>query len=204
MKRAQELPWLATKGKGLNTLVIRLVLFSILAGSLGLTFWSINRLLSLQAQSKALNLTFSRLSLEADRMQARWTPATVELLLGRYSQLSPQLFTGQDALMAWLKDFRQQLGPLALEAKTEFGQTALSPTPDKKVTTIPATVTIQVKPAAGLEPRSSPFQRVLRLTQYLGAGVERADLVELEVSGASNSVNRAVATLNFWVGEPGP
>ena len=94
--------------------------------------------------------------------------------------------------------------PLALDANAEFGKAAVSQTPDKKVTTIPATVSIQVKPVEGLESYSSPYQRVLRLTQYLGAGVKRADLVELDVSGSSNSVNRAVAVLNFWAGEPGP
>lgn len=204
MKRAQQLPRLASKGERLNALLIRLVLFSILAGALGLTSWSINRLLRLQAQSKALNTTFSRLSAEVSQMQARWNPATIEPLLGHYRQLSPQLFAGQDALIAWLRELRQQSVPLALEASAEFGQAALPQTPDKKVTTIPATVTIQVKPVASLESGPSPYQRVLRLTQFLGGGVKRVDLVALEVSGSSNSVKRAVATLNFWVGEPGP
>ena len=203
MKRAQTLPWLVSQGKRLNALLIRLVLFSILAGSLVLTSWSINRLLRLQARSNALDTAFSHLSLEVEQMQARWTPASIEQLLGRYSQLSPQLFAGQDALMAWLKEFRQQLGPLALEASAEFGQVALSQTPDKKITTIRATVSIKVKPVGSLESHSSPYQRVLRLTQYLGAGLKRADLVELEVSGSSNSVSRAVAVLNLWVGEAG-
>jgi len=204
MKPAQELPRLVPKGKRLNAFLIRLALFSFLAGSLGLTSWSINRLLRLQGQNKALNTTFSRLSIEVEQMQARWTSATIEQLLGRYSELAPQLFAGQDALMAWLKEFRQQLVPLALEANAEFGRAAVSQTPDMKVTTIPATVSIQVKPVEGLESYSSSYQRVLRLTQYLGASVKRADLVELDVSGSSNSVNRAVAVLNFWAGEPDP
>jgi hypothetical protein len=204
MKPAQAMPKSAPKRRRWPTLVVRLLVLLLVAGSLGLTSWSVNRLLQIQRQAKALSATFGRLTIEIEQMQSRWTPAEAERVLSRYGQVAAQLFGGQEGLATWIKDLKRQVVPLALDAQAEFGRAALQPASDQKVALIPATVSVQVKPAEGLDAADSPYQRLIRLTQYLAAGPKRADLVELEVFGSSNSVSRAVATLNLWAGEPGP
>lgn len=194
------------KGKAatrhLNVLALRLAMLALLFGTLTLAWWRTNCLLPLQRQARATHANLSRLNQEIEQMEAKWSPEEVETLQSQYQQLPDRLFTGQDSLAIWLRELRETLVPLALEANADFSKIPTDPWPDKKVTTIPATVSFEVKPAEGIESYGSPYQRVLRLIQYLGNQPKRADLVELQVFGHTNSVNRAVAILNLWAGDP--
>ncbi|HOK76604.1 MAG TPA: hypothetical protein PLW35_02660, partial [Verrucomicrobiota bacterium] len=71
----------------------------------------------------------------------------------------------------------------------------------KNIATIPATVTVQLKPGEPTAPPRSPYHRLMSLMSHLIQHPRRADIVGIEVNSASNSINHAVANINLWAGE---
>jgi hypothetical protein len=192
---------LSTRGTRRRALAFRAVVLLVLAAGLSLVYWSINRLIPLQRQTRTVTSNLSRLTADIQLMESRWTSNEVERILTQFERLPDRLLVGSDALDLWLKSLRDQLVPLALESSTEFGTAAVQQAASRFVTTIPATVSVAVRPTPGIESYRSPYQRVLRLTQFLSNQPKRVDLLELDVSGNSNSVSRAVAVLNLWASD---
>lgn len=185
-----------------RALLWRFGMVLLLASAISLVFWTVNRLVRLQNEARDLSMLMSRLDGEIDQMEGRWTPVEVERLLSDFNRLPEQVFAGQESLATWLRDLRQHLVPLALEADAEFGQAAFDALTNSPVAAIPATVSIRFEPSESVESFKSPYQRLLRLTQYLGALSRRVDLVQLSVTGGTNSVAHAVAVLQLWAATP--
>ncbi len=183
--------------------LLRAAFFLSVLGSLALVWWSVKRLTPLQDKSRDLSTQLARLSTEVDQMKMDLTSPDVEQLARKYVQVQGQLFGGQSALETWLQGLRRQTLPLALDVKADFGKAAAQAAGEQKLAVIPATVSVEVRPAAGIEGVQSPYQRVLQLSQRLTAEEKRADLVELNVAGGTNSVSRAVVVLNLWAGQEG-
>jgi hypothetical protein len=182
-------------------LIVRVVLVLLVFGSLTMVWWSIQRLKPRQKAVAELNVTVNKLSGEVDQMETRWSKQEVEQILRKNSQVGDVLFVGQPALESWLANLREQVVPMALDLKADFGQAAADPAASNKVFTVPATVSVDVKPAPGIDAIRTPYERVLRLSQRLAGQAKRADLVEMSVVGGSNSISRAVVVLNLWAGE---
>ena len=166
-----------------RALLWRAVFFISVIGSLALVWWNLQRLTPLQVESSKLNTTVTRLSTEIEEMNSKWTKPEIEQVLRKYGEVQGQLFSGQSALESWLQNLRQAVIPMALDVKAEFGKTGTQSAGDRKLAIIPATVSVEVQPALGIEGVQSPYQRVLRLSQNLTEQEKRADLMELTIVG---------------------
>ena len=196
---------LAPRASSLNytEILLRALFFLCVLGSLALVWWSVRRLAPLQQKSRELSTTVARLSAEVDQMDGKWTKQDVEQIVRKFGQVQGHLFGGQAAGEAWLIKLKEQGIPMALDVKADFGKTAAQEAGDRKLAVIPATVSIEVRPAPGIEGVLPPYQRMLQLSQRLTAEEKRADLVELNVVGGTNSICRAVVVLDLWAGEEG-
>ena len=183
-------------------LTFRLIIATVILGSLGLAWWSFAKVLPpLQNKARDLTSTLSRLTSEVDELERKWPKDAASQVTNSYNELRSQLFSNEAAFAHWLANLNGQATSLTLDAKADFGKTAPVPAPGEKLATIPASVFIDVRPSAPSDAAPSPFQRILQLTQQLCAQEKRTDLAELTVSGGVGSISRAVVVLNLWAGE---
>jgi len=176
----------------------RVLILLVAAGSLFLSWWSVNRLLPLEKQRTQLTEGIRRLTDEITLMESKWTDPEIQRVLTRFTQAQARLFADQETLLTWYANLRQRLVPLALDANADFGKPATHTVAEGEMTVIPAMVNVEVRPALGIEGVQSPYERVLRLTRLLASDEKRVDIEELTVAGGSNSVSRAVAVINLW------
>jgi hypothetical protein len=182
--------------------IFRVVIIFVLLASLALAWWTFTKFfIPVQKQSRELTSQFARLSTEVDQLERKWSKADTEQIRGGYQEVYGQLFADQPALEAWLVDLEAQAGPLGLDVKIDFGQTAPPGTNEQKLAVVPARVALEVRPVPG--GTDSPYLRLLRLTRQLAAEGKRADLAEMTVVGGPASIARATLVFNLWAGEEG-
>jgi hypothetical protein len=91
--------------------------------------------------------------------------------------------------------------PLALDASADIGRAVVTNSSNLTVAVVPATLSLTIQPSPDVAGTRSPYERVLRFLDEINRQEKRVDVVELQVTGGSNSVNRAVAMLRLWAGE---
>lgn len=181
--------------------LVRAMLGVPLLGAAFLVFWCHQRLVPVQEHARALAAQTSRLSTEIGLMEGRLTPDELAKLAADYQRAQGLFFSSSDALKEWAKEVRLQMIPLALDAVPEFGQAVVTNSSNVTVAKVPATLSLNFQPSAQVAGARSPYERVLRFLDAMNQQTRRVDLVELQVSGGSNSIQRAVATLQLWAGE---
>lgn len=184
--------------------LFRVLIVLVILLSVGVAYWSFfHQFLPLQQQARAVVTNVSSRSAQLDALERRWTPEEVEDIRARYREVYQQLFADQAALEAWLAELQKHAAPLALEINVGFG----AGVPREEFTTnlavIPASISLEVKPADSNAQGKSPYERVLAFGQQLAAHGKRADLAELTVIGGVGSVNRALMVFNLWAGDLG-
>ncbi|MGC8989775.1 MAG: hypothetical protein ACP5MD_06610, partial [Verrucomicrobiia bacterium] len=140
-----------------RALWIRLVLFALVAASVLVLYRSVNRLLKAQAQTRGASAQLARTENEVRALKSKWRQEEIEELEARFAKLPSLLFPEEGALGEWLRSLRAQADPLALDTKVEFGTAAVPVAKSKSVATIPATVTVQLKPGEPTAPPRSPY-----------------------------------------------
>lgn len=173
----------------------------LLAASIGLVYWSYQRLMPVQQRSSELSAATTRLISDLAALESRYAPDEIERIGARHAATQQLLFTSTDALPEWFEALKQQLLPLALDLKADFGRVTTHRAAAESVTVVPATLAVDIRPVAGLNVGQSPYQRVLRLLQILAAQPQRVDLVELTVTGGFNSISRGTLVLDLWAGD---
>lgn len=184
-----------------RALLIRVLLFALVAVSVLVMSGSVNRLMKAQAQSRAANAQLARVESETEALRSKWRPEEIKELEERFARLPSLLFPEQEALGEWLRNLRSRADPLALDTKVEFGTATVPIAKSKNIATIPATVTVQLKPGEPTAPPRSPYHRLMFLMSHLLRHPRRADVVGIEVHSTSNSISHAIANINLWAGE---
>jgi hypothetical protein len=173
----------------------------LLAGAVGLVTWNYRRLLPVQKKARETSALVNRLSAEIALMETRTSPDAAQQVAENYAQAQALLFSSPEALKDWFQRVRREMVPLALDATADFGRpTAANPT-NLGLAVVPATLALSIQPALQVEGVRSPYERVLRFLDQLSRQEKRVDVLDLQVHGGSNSVSRAVATLQLWAGE---
>ncbi|NLH72709.1 MAG: hypothetical protein GX456_06620 [Verrucomicrobia bacterium] len=183
---------------GWRVLWIRLVLFALVTASVLVLSHSVTRLSKAQAETRSAATQLARMENEVRVLRSKWSQEEIEELEARFAKLPSLLFPEEQALGEWLRNLRSQADPLALDTKVEFGTAAVPIAKSQSVKTIPATVTVQLKPGEPTAPPRSPYNRLLFLISHLLRHPRRADIVGIEVRSTSNSVSYAVANINLW------
>jgi cytoskeletal protein RodZ len=174
-------------------------------GSLALVWWTSSQVLAPRlAQSRELSSNVARLSSQVDDLERKWKKSDAERLREKFEQVHSLLFANQSVIETWLNTLKDQVGPLALELKTDIGKPSPLATNEVKVSVLSTVISIDVQPTPGFEGVQSSYQRIVQLTHHLAAQERRADLIDLTVMAGTNSISRATGTVNFWAGEDPP
>ena len=181
-------------------ILFRIINFGLILASLGLAWWTFNkRLVPMQQRSRQLAFSLQALSSQVDDMSRKWPKFEREQIRTDYQEVRNELFADETELYRWMTRLEEQSAPLALDIKVDFGKSANRTTEDEKLAVIPTAVTLVVRPTVGGS--QTPYQRMLRLGQQLGAEGKRADLAELTVNGGPLSITKGVLMFNLWAGE---
>jgi hypothetical protein len=181
-------------------LLFRFAIVILIAGSIAFAWWTYNqRLVPLQQQSKELSASLNRLSAEVEVIERKWPHVDREQIRTEYKEVRNQLFANEAELGRWLVRLEEESMPLALDIKVDWGKSIARTAEQEKLAIIPASVTLEVRPAIG--GTQTPFQRMLLLGQQLAAEGKRADLGELDVNGGPLSITHGLLVFNLWAGE---
>ena len=178
---------------------VRIGLFAGVAVALALLYWSVFiRLLPVSAEHNARSREMTRVSDELESLRMRMTPDQIEAIKARYAQAQQALFDPAQELSAWQTQVSEQASAGTYEAKVNFG----TPQPAgaiEGISAIPAEVTLQ--PTVIIGGTATPYARLLKFTESLATSPKRLDLLELSVTGNSNSVSQARAVVQLLAGE---
>jgi hypothetical protein len=181
-------------------LLFRFVVVLLIGGSAACAWWTYSqRLVPLQKQSKSISGDLSRLSAEVDTMERKWPMVQRDQIRSEYQEVKNQLFANEAELGRWLVRLEENATPLALDINVDFGKSTARTEEQEKLAIVPASVTLEVRPAIG--GTQTPYQRLLRLGQLLAAEGKRADLAELDVNGGPLSITHGLLVFNLWAGE---
>jgi hypothetical protein len=182
-------------------LATRVLVFVLLACSLGLIWWSYYKgFYPYLKQARELTLTVSKLNGDLNDLSHKWTTDEVGAINDKTSMLQTNLFASQNDVQAWLADLREQSLPQGMDVKTDFASSLEQTDAAPWFLVFPTTVTIRFQPFAGSAKGPTPYQKLLQLTQTITTR-EKADcLNELVVESGPNSIDRAVMSFHFWTG----
>lgn len=187
----------------LRALVVRIIMAVVLLASVALAWWSWNRLQPVRDELEQKTTQSTRLANDVQQLEMRWDAPEAERVDIRYQHAQTLLFNSPDELLKWQRDLKRETLGLALDANAQVGKPQPHPRTQQKLSLLTATVDLQ--PAAVLRSTNSPYKRVLGFTRGLENPKKRMDLVELSVSGSSNSVQQARAIVQLWSQEkPSP
>ena len=189
----------ATKSKPWE-LIFRLINFGLILLSLALAWWTFEkRLIPQQQKSRQLASTMDTLSSQIDDLSRKWPKFERDQIRTDYKEVRSALFQDEMELGRWVMRLEEEAAPLALETQVKFGSPSDKTTDKEKLSIIPASITLVVRPTIG--GTQTPYQRMLRLGQTLGAEGKRADLAELTVNGGPLSITKGILVFNLWAGD---
>lgn len=174
----------------------RLMFVLPFALSATLLWWSLDRIKPVIRESEELTRRTTKLTQQIEEMELRRRGVVKERVEERYSQAMDRNFTGQDAVAAWLEELRDRAITLALDFNPRFGDAEGHSVAAENLTLIP--VTIEVKPAAGIQSGRNAYQRIMEFSHFLANHPKRADLLKLNITGRNGTAARAVFNLNLW------
>ncbi|HVR35837.1 MAG TPA: hypothetical protein VMS21_08300 [Methylomirabilota bacterium] len=187
----------------LRTLLLRLFMLMVFVASVGLIWWSINRLAPLEKRIEEGNGRIAGLENDILQMELRWDADEAVATEAQFNEASGLLFSGQDEITMWQEDIKSSHGDIL---RVNFGpptvRTLESPMPNRVFTTTEATLDLQPIQDESIE--TTPYERLLELTETLTTDKRRVDLLELTARGTSNSVSHARLLVRVWSQDPAP
>jgi len=168
---------------------------SVVLLSFLLVWSSANRLSRTRQEVGTLTAQATRLSGEIDLMRAQWPDSRTQAVHTRFPEAEARLFQGSPALADWMRTARAHALPLALDTEFELLgiRTQLVHQP---IAIMQTRLTVHPNPDA-TSARPS-YQRLLEFGRFLNEQTQRLDIVELTVTGTSNSVGSASVVLDLW------
>ena len=180
--------------------LFRFVNVVLIAGSITFAWWVYtHRLVPLQKQSRQLSGSLRSLYAEVDVLERKWPKSKRDEIRQNYQEVRNELFADEAELGRWLVRLEEDSTPLALDIRVDFGKSTARTAEQERLAIVPASVTLEVRPAIG--GTQTPYQRMLKLTEQLAAEGKRADLAELDVNGGPLSITHGLLVFNLWAGE---
>jgi len=128
-------------------------------------------------------------------------PLLVEQMSARFKQVQEELFASHDEAIDW-PELKRSPSRFVPKLEEQVGRTQACPLPGKQFSIIAANLNLQSTPESIAA--ASPYKQVLDFAQTLTTQKKRVDLMELTVSGNSNSVSMAKMGLQLWAQESRP
>jgi hypothetical protein len=186
----------------LRTALVRLVMAVVLAVSVWLALWSYFKRFQPAALGYARKTAENaRLVSEVQRLELNWNALEAARTETQFTGARAQLVCGPEAMAGWEQQIEREALNLALTATLRLNPPQPYMVKEARLTNVLAVVDLQ--PAAIAGTTNGPYHRLLGFIRRLQDSATRVDLVALEASGRSNSVEHARAVLQLWSGEEG-
>ena len=192
----------AVPDRFLRTLLVRLAMLLVLAGSVWLVWSSVNRLTLVNRQLKQKTSAVSVLADEVQKLERKSDPAEVAQTEARFEEAKKALFAGPVECAQWQKELEEKTLALGLEASIQPSQPRPHPRTEHKLSLLSTTVDLQPPLSSAIT--NFPYQRLVNFTRILQKPKQRIDLLDLVVLGNSNSIRHATAVLQLWSQEGKP
>lgn len=182
--------------------LVRLVMAVVLAVSVWLALWSyFKRFQPVVLEYWQKTAEHARLVNEVQRLELNWNAVEAARTETQFTKAQAQLLSGPEALADWEQQIEREALNLALTATPRLSPPQPYTAKEVRLTNILAVVDLQ--PAAIAGTTNGPYHRLLGFIRLLQDSAKRNDLVALDASGRSNSVEHARAVLQLWSGEEG-
>jgi len=184
-------PWLA-----------RLVMLLMLAGSVGLVWWRVNYLLLVDQQLEKASSEVAALDLEVQQLEADWSPIEVAQVEEHFNEARESISGAPEEGTLWSGLLQEEALGTSLLATIRMGQSQPHPQANLKLASTPAT--IEIHPLMENPLNNIPYLNLMNFLGVLAKPNWRIDLLDLQVTGNSNSIHQATAVVQFWapVGKP--
>ena len=184
------------RGVSARGLLERFVVFGVFLLSLGLVWWCWHRIGPVDKEMTDFNRKIASLTSEIYRFDNEWSPEKLAALTNRYAAVTGKLFENREDYSSWEENVKQAAQNLGLSLDLKKGAAEDFKVGETNLYLLPITLTLQG--AHGSQGAATPYKRVLRFVEQAAVGGKRAELTELAVSGASNSVVQAKLVVNLW------
>jgi len=186
----------------LRTALVRLVMAVVLAGSVWLALWGYFKRFQpvavVYARKTAEN---ARLASEVRHLELNWDELEVARTETQLTGARAQLVCGPEAMADWQQQIEREALNLALTATIRLSPPQPYAVKEAHLTNVLAVVDLEPATIAGTT--NGPYHRLLGFLRLLQDSAKRVDLVALDASGRSNSVEHVRAVLQLWSGEEG-
>lgn len=182
---------------------VRLGLLAGVGVALAVLYWSVFvRLLPVTTEHNAQARQLTRLSDELELLRRRYAPAEVDEIKARYSRAQESVFNQAQELSDWETQVVDQARIATLDAKVKLNAPQPASAEMQDIKSVTAEVNLQADAIPGA--KVTPYARVLKFTETLATSPKRIELMELSVTGDSNSVSHAQAVVQLLAGERKP
>jgi hypothetical protein len=175
----------------------------VFVASVGLVWWSINRLAPLGKRIEEGTGRIAGLENDVLQMELRWDADEADATEAQFNEAGGLLFSGQEEITVWQEEIKSSHDDIL---RVNFGpptvRTLESPIPNRVFTTTEATIDLQ--PIQDETIVATPYERLLELTETLTTDKRRVDLLEVTARGNSNSVSHARLLVRVWSQDPAP
>ncbi len=179
--------------------MVRLIVVAMFAGAIALAVWRWNELQLVNRRMNSAIAQESRLVNELQQLEMRWEPAVAAEVEASFQRTLAQLFTGPEEIANWQAAAQRHARANALEHSARLGAAESRVKDDQKLSVIRAT--LDVEPLSAVTASNSTFRGLLNFTRVIRDLPKRLDLVEIAVTGGSNSIAQAQAVVQLWARE---
>jgi hypothetical protein len=180
--------------------LVRVGLFAGLGFALALLYWSVFvRLLPITSEHNSKARQMTRAADELEMLRRKFSPEEIEALRTRYARAQEALFDLKDGATDWQTQIEEQARVGTLDLKVKVGAPAAASTNVNGISAITAEVTLQPSVITGTN--VTAYARLLKFTGGLASSSKRVELLELSVTGDSNSVSQAQVVMQLLAGE---
>jgi hypothetical protein len=177
--------------------VIRIIVVVVMALLAWLVLWSyFGRFLPAHRLFVQKTTTQLNLANEVQQLMLKWDDLDAAQTGKKFELASASIFGSASECESWLENLRRGSLTQALNVTSKLGKADTNAHPELGLILQSATVEIQPVAAPGFS--NGPYHRLLGFANSLEQASKRTDLLELTVSGQSNSVDRASAAFQLW------
>lgn len=187
-------------GSVLWTAIVRGLILLVLASSVGLAWFGLDRVLALERSLRDKDSEGAALANDIQQLEKFFDGDEAKRTEARFKEAESRLFAGQEERDGWRKSIKDRGTALAFQTSVQVGEARAPATAQPDLTLQQATVILQPLPASrsGL----SSNERLLGFLKTMLSGSRRVDMVGLSVAGGPNSVRSAKLMLELWSLEP--
>ncbi len=182
-------------------MALRVAVVLLLAGCFLLAWWSWHRVQPVNQRLRAATTTYSHLADEAQAIELRWDSVEAGRVEADFKQANEVLFATREEFSDWRAEVDRLTRDRSLECSTRFGEALPRTSGAHRFSVLPATLELRPVGPRSTNAALGPYGRLVAFTHAMKSAGKRVDLVEVTVTGKSNSVEQARVLYHLWAKE---